>query len=415
MKKEKVIVGLDIGSTKIVVVAGKKNSHGKIDVTAYGRVKSSGVQNGTISNLPNCVAAIKEAIQQAEKSSPIVIKEVVVGVPSQNITSRQHTETRARKKVEQRIDDFEINSLSTNLDKLPTEPGTQIISIVSQDYLVDGQLSTSNPIGLCGSELTANYHIVSAKTSSLRNVGNCISETKLKLNGVTLESLASANATLSSEELDNGVVLVDIGGGTTDVAVYKDGFIRHIGIVQAGGIMITQDIRDEFGIHMSHAETLKLKVGSATPLAVKENQYVSIPSTGGRTPKKIHIKEIAEVINNRLTKIIKEVMHEIESCGVENPTKKLSEGILLTGGGSLLNHIVQVFNYQTGMSSKVGSPVHLLSGDDTYGVINPIHSTAIGLLHDALNNSELQGKRGRRKKNYSSRIEDKISQIVSQA
>lgn len=415
MKKEKVIVGLDIGSTKIVVVAGRKNVHGKIDLIAYGRATSSGVQNGTISNLPNCVAAITSAIQQAEKNSPILVKEVVVGVPSQNITSRQHTETRVRKKAEQSIDYFELNNLTANLDKLPTDPGTQIISIIPQDYLVDGQLATINPIGLCGSELTANYHIVSAKTSSLRNVGNCISETKLKLNGVTLESLASANATLSSEELNNGVVLVDIGGGTTDVAVYKDGYIRHIGIVQAGGIIITQDIRDEFGIHMAHAETLKLKVGSATPLAVKKNQYVSIPSTGGRIPKKIPIKEIAEVINNRLTKIIKEVMHEIESCGVEDPTNKLSEGILLTGGGSLLNHIVQVFNYQTGMNCKVGSPVHLLSGDDIFGVINPIHSTAIGLLHDALNNSELQSKRGGRKKNYSSRIEDKISQIVNQA
>ena len=412
-KNKNIAVGLDIGTTKIVVLLGEKNPKGKIEVMGFGKTQSLGVQNGVVSNMAQSINSICIAVENASKSCGIEINEVLAGIAGQYIDSLQHSTTVKRPKPEKYIQEYELNQMISEVTALPMQPGDQILNILPQQYIVDGQ-STMNPVGLCGSDLIANYHLVLGKVAAIKNVGRCILDSKLKLIGLTLEPLASSAAILSDQERHNGVVLVDIGGGTTDIAIFKDGFIRHNAVIAMGGMLITKDIQEEFKILFNQAETLKKKVGSATPIAVRENRNIVLPPYKSRKELKISIKQLAEVIEVRLKKIIQEVIYEIEHCGLENPQKALISGIVLTGGGSLLNHTVPFFEYHTGMETKIGHPSHLLTAQEKFDLDSPIYSTAIGLLNEALFHKGSKSKRNRKKKHYSIILEEKISQIIEQ-
>jgi cell division protein FtsA len=384
MEKEHIAVGLDIGTTKIVAMIGRKNEFGKLEILGLGKTKSLGVHRGVVNNITQTIQSIQLAIKEAEENSGKEVSEVTVGIAGQHIRSLQHSDYITRKNADEVISENDINSLCDQVHKLVMLPGEEIIHVLPQEYKVDGQAEIKEPIGMYGGRLEANFHVVVGQISSIRNIGRCIKSAGLELNAVTLEPLASANAVLSQEEKEAGVALIDIGGGTTDLAIFKDGIIRHTAVIPFGGNIITEDIKDGCSIIEKQAELLKMKFGSAWPGENKDNEIVSIPGLRGREPKEISLKNLAKVIHYRAVEIIEQVFLEIKNYGHEEKRKKLIAGIVLTGGGAQLKHLKQLVEYITGMDTRVGYPNEHLAGDTDKETASPIYATAVGLVMNSL-------------------------------
>jgi len=380
-------VGLDIGTTKIVAMVGEKNQFNKIKVLGVGKSQSLGVHRGVVNNITQTIQSIKIAVDEAQAKSRIEIKDVAVGIAGQHIRSLQHSDYITRENPDEVINNDDIDKLIDQVYKLVMLPGEEIIHVLPQDFKVDGQSEIKEPIGMYGSRLEANFHIVVGQVSSIRNIGKCIKSSGLEMGDITLEPLASSDAVLSFEEKDAGVALIDIGGGTTDVAIFKDGIIKHTAVIPFGGNVITEDIKEGCSIIGNQAEQLKIKFGSAWPGENKDSDIVSIPGIRGRDPKEISLKTLSKIINARVVEIIEQAYLEIKNYGHEDSKKKLIAGIVLTGGGSQLRHLKQLVEYITGMDTRIGYPGEHLSGDSSE--FNPIYSTAVGLLMKAIeNNSE---------------------------
>ena len=391
--EKNISVGLDIGTTKIVAMVGSRNEFKKLKILGIGKSQSLGVHRGVVNNITQTIESIKYAIEEAKvESGKQHIKEVVVGIAGQHIRSLQHSDYITRENPDKVIDNNDIDELINQVYKLVMLPGEEIIHVLPQDFKVDGQSEIKEPIGMYGSRLEANFHIVVGQVSSIRNIGRCIKSAGLEMGDITLEPLASADAVLSDEEKKAGIALIDIGGGTTDVAIFKDGIIRHTAVIPFGGNVITEDIKEGCSIMGNQAEQLKIKFGSAWPGENKETEIVAIPGLLGRDPKEISLKTLSKIINARVVEIIEQVYLEIKNYGHEEAKKKLIGGIVLTGGGSQLKHLKQLVEYVTGMDTRVGFPGEHLAGDTNNS--NPIFSTAVGLVMKAIenNNDKNEGK-----------------------
>ncbi len=384
MENNNIAVGLDIGTTKIVAMVGKHDAYGKIEVLGTGKAKSLGVHRGVVNNITQTIQSIQQAVDEAESASGEKIREVVVGIAGQHIRSLHHSDYITRLNSEQVIDEDDIEKLINQVYKLVMLPGEEIIHVLPQDFKVDGQAEIKTPIGMYGGRLEANFHVVVGQVSSIRNIGRCIKSAGLELASITLEPLASADAVLSNEEKEAGVALIDIGGGTTDLAIFKDGIIRHTAVISFGGGMITEDIKEGCSIIEKQAELLKTKFGSAWPGENKDNEIVSIPGLRGREPKEITLKNLSKIIHARVVEIVEQVFLEIKNYGHEESKKKLIAGIVLTGGGAQLKHIKQLVEYITGMDTRIGYPnEHLASNSDTE-LSSPLYATVVGLLMKGL-------------------------------
>ena len=388
MEENKISIGLDIGTTKIVAMIGKRNEYGKVQILGVGKSKSLGVHRGVVNNITQTIQSIQQAVNEAELSADCKIESVTVGIAGQHIRSLQHSDYITRTNSELVIDEDDIDRLINQVHKLVMLPGEEIIHVLPQEFKVDGQAEIKEPVGMYGGRLEANFHVVVGQVSSIRNIGRCIKSAGLDLEGITLEPLASANAVLSFEEKEAGVALIDIGGGTTDLAVFKDGIIRHTAVIPFGGNVITDDIKEGCSIIEKQAELLKIKFGSAWPGENKENEIVSIPGLRGRDPKEITLKNLSKIIHARTVEIIEQVYLEIKNYGHEEQKKKLIAGIVLTGGGSQLKHIKQLVEYITGMDTRVGYPNEHLAGDTDKDVTIPLFATAVGLVLDGLRRFE---------------------------
>lgn len=386
MKEAKYSVGLDIGTTKIVAIIGKENEYGKIEVVGIGRSKSLGVHRGVVNNITQTIQSIQQAVEQAESNSGLKIDAVTVGIAGQHIRSLQHSDYITRPDSEEVIGDMDLDKLCNQVYKLVMLPGEEIIHVLPQEYKVDGQAEIKEPKGMYGGRLEANFHVVVGQISSIKNIGRCIKSAGLDLQNITLEPLASANAVLSQEEKEAGVALIDIGGGTTDLAIFKDGIIRHTAVIPFGGNVITEDIKEGCSIIEKQAELLKIKFGSAWPGENKDNEIVSIPGLRGREPKEITLKNLSKIIHARVVEIIEQVYLEIKNYGHEEQKKKLIAGIVLTGGGSQLKHLKQLVEYITGMDTRIGYPNEHLAGDSDAEIASPTYATAVGLLMNAVEN-----------------------------
>ena len=379
-------VGLDIGTTKIVVIVGQRNQFNKVKVLGLGKSQSLGVHRGVVNNITQTIQSIKIAVNEAKSKSNKEILEVAVGIAGQHIRSLQHSDYITRENPDEVINHSDIDKLIDQVYKLVMLPGEEIIHVLPQDFKVDGQSEIKEPIGMYGSRLEANFHIVVGQVSSIRNIGKCIKSAGLEMGDITLEPLASSDAVLSEEEKEAGVALIDIGGGTTDVAIFKDGIIKHTAVIPFGGNVITDDIKEGCSIIGNQAEQLKIKFGSAWPGENKDSEIVSIPGLRGRDPREISLKTLSKIINARVVEIIEQAYLEIKNYGHEDSKKKLIAGIVLTGGGSQLRHLKQLTEYVTGMDTRIGFPGEHLAGDQ--GEYNPIYSTAVGLLMKAIENDE---------------------------
>lgn len=386
MNKESIAVGLDIGTTKIVAMIGKKNEYGKLEILGVGKSKSLGVHRGVVNNITQTIQSIQAAISEAENNSGYRINDVVVGIAGQHIRSIQHTDYISRKNPEEVIGEYDIEQLTCQVQNLSMLPGEEIIHALPQEFKIDGQSEILEPVGMYGARVESSFHIVVGQAASIRNLGRCVKNAGLELTGLTLEPLASADAVLSEEEKEAGVALIDIGGGTTDLAVFKNGVIRHTAVIPFGGNVITEDIKEGCSIIEKQAELLKTRFGSAWPGENKDNEIVSIPGLRGREPKEISLKNLSKIIHARVVEIIEQVYAEIKLYGHDEPKKKLIAGIVLTGGGSQLQHIKQLVEYITGMDTRIGYPNEHLAGNSSEELSSPLYATSVGLVMESLRN-----------------------------
>ncbi|MDA0778778.1 MAG: cell division protein FtsA [Bacteroidetes bacterium] len=375
--QERIIVGLDIGTTKVCAIVGRANQYGKVDILGMGKVSShGGVTRGVVSNIDKTVLAIQEAIKEAALKSNVDIRKVQVGIAGAHINSLQHKGMIIRNDRESEINKDDLEKLENDMFKLAVKPGDRIIHVLPQDYTVDDEPGILDPVGMSGVKLEGNFHIITGQISAAKNIYKCVEKSGLKVSELALEPLASAEAVLSKEELEAGVVLVDIGGGTTDVAIFHDDIIRHTAIIPYGGNIITEDIKEGCNVMKAHAEALKIKFGSALANELSENEIVSIPGIRGREAREISIKNLSMIIQARVEEILELVYYEIKASNVKN----IAGGIVLTGGGSQLKHISQLAEFITGLDARIGYPNEHLAKGMVDEVKSPIYATSVGLV-----------------------------------
>ena len=386
-----IVVGLDIGTTKIACMVGRKNEHGKLEILGLGKAESVGVKRGVVSNIEQTVNSIRIAVEEAEKASGVNISHVNVGIAGQHIRSLQHRGMITRQNLEMEISQVDLDLLEKDMYKLMMAPGEEIITVIPQEYIVDTEQGIKNPIGQSGIRLEANFHIITGQLTAIKNIHRCVSKAGLTVTGLTLEPLASSASVLSEEEKEAGVVLVDIGGGTTDIAIFQDGIIRHTAVIPFGGNVITDDIKEGCTIMKKQAEALKVKFGSALPQESQNSDIICIPGFRNRQPKEISMRNLAHIINARMEEIIEHVHYEIVNSGYE---RKLIAGLVVTGGGSQLKHLQQLFEYVTGMDSRVGYPNEYLANTNDHTVTSPMYATGVGLVIKGFEQLEKDNRQG---------------------
>jgi cell division protein FtsA len=375
--ESEIIVGLDIGTTKIAAIVGRRNDLGKIEVLGYGRSESIGVRRGVITNIENTVQSIQAAVKEAESRSGVNIRTVNVGIAGQHIRSLQHRGNMIRRNPDIEISQDDLDYLTSSMYNLAMNPGEKIIDVIPQEYTIDGESGVKEPKGQMGHQIEANFHIITGQTSAAMNILKCVQKAGYNVENMILEPLASSESVLSDEEKEAGVVLVDIGGGTTDLAIYLDGIIRHTAVIPFGGDIITEDIKTGCSIIKKHAEDLKVKFGSALARENKNEEVVAIPGLRGRPPKEITLKNLASIIQARMEEIIEYVYQEIKSTGLE---RRLIGGIVLTGGGAMLKHIEQLTQFMTAMDTRIGYPSEHLASTVPEEITSPMYATGIGLV-----------------------------------
>ncbi len=380
MNEGKIIVGLDIGTTKVACIVGQKAENGRIEILGYGKTVSTGVRRGVVTNIFDTVEAIKTAVKQASDQSGVEINRVSVGIAGQHIKSLQHRGVMMRDNHEIEITEAELERLRNDTFKINMTPGEEIIDVIRQDTYVDGELAT-NPVGMLGNKIEANFHVIIGQTSAAKNIVKCIESAGLEMDYMILEPIASAQAVLDDEEKDAGVVLVDIGGGTTDIAIFKDKKIQHTAVIPFGGNIITEDICTGCSIIKHYAEEVKVKFGSALASENRDDEVVSIPGIRGREPKEISFKNLANIIQARLEEIFELVNYEIQKAKTEN---QLIAGIVLTGGGAMMRHIQQLAEFKTGLEVRIGYPNEHLNKTPMKELSSPMYSTSIGIVIETI-------------------------------
>lgn len=383
-----IVVAVDIGTTKVCAIAGRRNQYGKIEILGMGKVKSEGVNRGVVSNIDKTVKAIRDAIEIAEKSANCKFKKVHVGIAGQHIKSIHHHGILMREEGLEEINDADVEKLIKDMYRLVLPPGDKILHVIPQEFTVDDEQDIIDPVGMSGVRLEANFHIITGQITASRNILRCVEKVGLEVADITLEPIASAAAVLSEEEKEAGIALVDIGGGTTDITIFKDGIIRHTAVIPFGGNVITNDIKEGCTVMKEYAEKLKVRFGSALAEEIYDNRIITIAGLRGREPKEISEKNLARIIQARVEEIFDYVLWEVRRSGFEG---KLLGGIVLTGGGSLLKNINLLSEYHTGMNTRIGIPTEHLAHKYDGMVDSPIYSTGIGLLINAIENSNISG------------------------
>ena len=377
MAEVKIIVGLDIGTTKICVRVGKKNEYGKLEVLGMGKAVSEGVVRGMITNIDKTVIALEKAVKEAEDSSQIDINVVNVGIAGRHIKSTFHRGSITREAVDEEITVEDVAKLTSDMYRIVTPPGSEIIHVMPQNYTVDYEEGIKDPVGMSGVKLEADFHIITAKTSAINNVYKCIKRAGLEIDNLILEPLASSLAVLSDEEKEAGVCLVDIGGGTVDIAIFHDSIICHTAVLPFGGNIITADIKQGCMVMQHQAELLKTRFGKAIAEEASTNERITIPGLKGRPPKEVSVRNLACIIEARMEEIIELIYTEIVTSGFQD---KLAAGVVVTGGGAQLQYIKQLFEYITGLDTRIGYPNEHLGKGKRDEIKSPMHATGVGLV-----------------------------------
>ena len=377
--EQPIIVGLDIGTTKIAVIAGRKNEFGKLEILGFGRANSNGVKHGQVLNIDETIKAINTALENCLASNPnLEIKEVYVGIAGHHIKSLQTRGDMVRQNTEEEIIQDEIDQLIKDQYKTYIPAGDQIIDVIAQEFTIDNFQNIPNPIGYGGVKIGANFHIITGDKNAIRNIDRSVAKANLLTKDLVLQPLASAAAVMGQEDLEAGVAIVDIGGGTTDLAVFYEGILKHTAVIPFAGENITNDIKTGLGVLKTQAEQMKVQFGSALSNEAKANAYITIPGLRGMPAKEISVKNLANIIQARMSEILDFVTYHLKQVGLDN--KALNGGIILTGGGSQLKHMIQLTEYTTGLNARIGYPNEHLAAGHIEELAKPTYSTCIGLI-----------------------------------
>src|SRR6478672_89728 len=374
-----IIVGLDIGTTKIAAIAGRKNEYGKLEILGFGRANSNGVQHGQVLNIDQTIKAIHQALQNCDESNPeLEINEVYVGVAGHHIKSLQTRGDIVRQDPDIEIQQWENDHLVHNQRNTCIPAGDQIIDVIPQDFHVDNFQNIKDPVGYNGVKVGANFHIITGDRNAIRNINRAVDKSGLKTKDLVLQPLASASAVMSELDMEAGVAILDIGGGTSDLAVFYEGILKHTAVIPFGGENITNDIKTGLGVLKSQAEAMKVQFGSALSDEAKTNAYITIPGLKGMPAKEISVKNLAAIIQARMSEILDFVTYHLKQVGLDS--RALNGGIILTGGGSQLKHLIQLTEYTTGLNARIGLPNEHLAPNHIEELKKPMYSTCIGLI-----------------------------------
>jgi cell division protein FtsA len=377
--EQPIIVGLDIGTTKIAAIAGRKNEYGKLEILGFGRANSNGVKHGQVLNIDETIKAIKMALDNCYASNPnLGINEVYVGIAGHHIKSLQTRGDIVRQTTEDEITQREIDQLVSDQYKTYIPAGDQIIDVIPQEFTVDNFQNIISPIGYGGVKVGANFHIITGDKNAIKNINRAVEKSGLITKDLVLQPLASASAVMGQEDLEAGVAIVDIGGGTTDLAVFYEGILKHTAVIPFGGENITNDIKTGLGVLKTQAEQMKVQFGSALSNEAKANAFITIPGLRGMPAKEISVKNLANIIQARMNEIMDFVTYHLKQVGLDN--KMLNGGIVLTGGGSQLKHLIQLTEYVTGLNARIGYPTEHLTSGHIEELAKPTYSTCIGLI-----------------------------------
>jgi cell division protein FtsA len=377
--EQPIIVGLDIGTTKIAVIAGRKNEFGKLEILGFGRANSNGVKHGQVLNIDETIKAIRQALDACYSSNPdLVVNEVYVGIAGHHIKSLQTRGDIVRQDTENEISQKEIDQLIADQYKTYIPAGDQIIDVIPQEFTVDNFQNIQDPIGYSGVKVGANFHIITGDKNAIRNIKRSVEKSNLITKDLVLQPLASAAAVMAQEDLEAGVAIVDIGGGTTDLAIFYEGILKHTAVIPFAGENITNDIKTGLGVLKTQAEQMKVQFGSALANEAKSNAYITIPGLRGMPPKEISVKNLAHIIQARMSEILDFVTYHLKQVGLDN--KMLNGGIILTGGGSQLKHLIQLTEYVTGLNARVGLPNEHLAPNHIDELAKPTYATCLGLI-----------------------------------
>jgi cell division protein FtsA len=378
-QEQPIIVGLDIGTTKIAAIAGRKNEYGKLEILGFGRANSNGVKHGQVLNIDETIKAIRMALDNCYASNPnLSISEVYVGIAGHHIKSLQTRGDIVRQTTEDEITQKEIDQLVADQYKTYIPAGDQIIDVIPQEFAVDNFQNIISPIGYGGVKVGANFHIITGDKNAIKNISRAVEKSGLHTKDLVLQPLASAAAVMGQEDLEAGVAIVDIGGGTTDLAVFYEGILKHTAVIPFGGENITNDIKTGLGVLKTQAEQMKVQFGSALSNEAKGNAFITIPGLRGMPAKEISVKNLANIIQARMSEIMDFVSYHLKQVGLDN--KMLNGGIVLTGGGAQLKHLIQLTEYVTGLNARIGYPNEHLASGQIEELAKPTYSTCIGLI-----------------------------------
>ncbi len=378
-QEQPIIVGLDIGTTKIAAIAGRKNEYGKLEILGFGRANSNGVKHGQVLNIDETIKAIRMALDNCYASNPnLSISEVYVGIAGHHIKSLQTRGDIVRQSTENEITQKEIDQLVADQYKTYIPAGDQIIDVIPQEFAVDNFQNIISPIGYGGVKVGANFHIITGDKNAIKNISRAVEKSGLQTKDLVLQPLASAAAVMGQEDLEAGVAIVDIGGGTTDLAVFYEGILKHTAVIPFGGENITNDIKTGLGVLKTQAEQMKVQFGSALSNEAKGNAFITIPGLRGMPAKEISVKNLANIIQARMSEIMDFVSYHLKQVGLDN--KMLNGGIVLTGGGAQLKHLIQLTEYVTGLNARIGYPNEHLASGQIEELARPTYSTCIGLI-----------------------------------
>src|SRR6201985_3823610 len=377
--EQPIIVGLDIGTTKIAAIAGRKNEYGKLEILGFGRANSNGVKHGQVLNIDETIKAIRMALDNCYASNPnLNISEVYVGIAGHHIKSLQTRGDIFRQSTENEIKQAEIDQLIDDQYKTYIPAGDQIIDVIPQEFTVDNFQNIANPIGYGGVKVGANFHIITGDRNAIRNINRSVEKAGLHTKDLVLHALASSFGVMAPETLEAGVAIVDIGGGTTDLAAFYEGILKHTAVIPFAGENITNDIKTGLGVLKTQAEQMKVQFGSALSNEAKSNAYITIPGLRGMPAKEISVKNLANIIQARMSEILDFVTYHLKQVGMDS--KMLNGGIILTGGGAQLKHLIQLTEYTTGLNARIGFPTEHLAAGHIEELAKPTYSTCIGLI-----------------------------------
>ena len=377
---ERIMVGLDIGTTKICAIVASIDEQERINILGVGKAPSDGLNRGVVVNIDKTVNAIKEAIAQAELASGIQVNSVNVGIAGDHIRSMRSKGVITINNRDNEITAQDVERLLADCQRIMLPTDQQILHVIPQEFVVDGQDGISDPVGMSGMRMEAEVHIITGLVSAAKNIYRCVERAGYQVADIILEPLASSYSVLDAEEKEAGVVLVDIGGGTTDVAIFQESTIRHTAVIAIAGQKVTDDIRIGLSVLDDQAESLKRKHGESYADLIQDDEVITVPGIAGRPPKEITKSILGKIIQARMEEILEIVGIEIKRSGYSDA---LSAGVVLTGGGSLVKNICPLANESLGMDAKIGMPLGI-TGGLVEEVHSPIYATAVGLVIHAL-------------------------------